>query len=406
MSVPTPIRVLIAEDDSSVRRAVEALIRSEKSLELVAAVGDAADAVEAAKREQPDVALIDVRMPGGGASAARGIRGCSPGTRVLAYTAHVDRETVLEMIEAGAIGYLLKGDSIDEIVDAIQRAAAGQAPLSAEVTGDVIKELRGQLGIHRRAETQTRLSEKRIRGAIDAEDAFSMVYQPIFSLAGPVVGAEALARFKGPPKHGPEHWFAEADEVGLRRELELAAMESGLSALPQLPGDIYLSLNASPNTLLSEAFRKLVLEHSDPKRIVIEVTEHAKIDDYDRLNAAFDRVREQGVRLAVDDAGAGFASLRHILRLAPDFIKLDRTLVDGIESDRSRQALAVGLISFAKRIDATIIAEGIEQVAEVEMLASLGVDYGQGFFLARPGPLPLPFAANAKPERSNRAVAS
>ena len=95
------------------------------------------------------------------------------------------------------------------------------------------------------------------------------------------------------------------------------------------------------------------------------------------------------MRLAVDDAGAGFASLRHILRLAPDFIKLDRTLIDGIERDRSRQALAAGLISFADKIEATIIAEGIERSAEVDALTALGVDYGQGFFIARPAPLPL-----------------
>jgi EAL domain-containing protein (putative c-di-GMP-specific phosphodiesterase class I) len=112
------------------------------------------------------------------------------------------------------------------------------------------------------------------------------------------------------------------------------------------------------------------------------------------------------VRLAVDDAGAGFASLRHILRLAPDFIKLDRTLIDGIEKDRSRQALAAGLISFAERIDATIIAEGIEQIAEVDMLTSLGVGYGQGFFLARPGPLPLPVDIALRTTRNSRAVVS
>ena len=389
MSGKPRIRVLVAEDDPSVRDALEALLRSERSLELAASVEDAPSAVEAAMREQPDVALVDVRMPGGGASAARGITSCAPGTRVLAFTAHDDRETVLQMLEAGAIGYLLKGDSIDKIVEAIHRAADGQAPLSAEIAGEVIDELLGQLNVDRQAETQTRRQVKRIRRALDEDDRLSMVFQPICSLSGRTVGAEALARFRGPPKRGPDRWFAEAGTVGLRLELELAAAKGALSALPSLPPDIYLSVNLSPETLRSPSFRKLLLENADPTRVVVEVTEHARIDDYERLNVAFDRLREVGVRLAVDDAGAGFASLRHILRLAPHFIKLDRTLIDGIEADRSRQALAAGLISFADKIEATIIAEGIERSAEVEALKELGVDYGQGFFIARPAPLPL-----------------
>ena len=389
MSGRPRLRVLVAEDDPTVRDALEALFRSERSLELAASVGDATSAVEAAMREHPDVALVDVRMPGGGASAARGIRSCSPDTRVLAFTAHDDRETVLQMLEAGAIGYLLKGDSIDEIVEAIHRASDGQAPLSAEVAGEVIDELLGQLNIGRQNETQTRRREKRVRRALEGKGRFSMVFQPICSLSGSLVGAEALARFDGPPKRGPDRWFAEAEEVGLRRELELATAKVALSALPSLPPEIYLSVNVSPKTLLSASFRKLVLENSDPTRVVVEVTEHARIDDYERLNSAFDRLREPGVRLAVDDAGAGFASLRHILRLAPDFIKLDRTLIDGIEYDRSRQALAAGLISFAEKIEATIIAEGIEHSEEVDVLTALGVGYGQGFFIAKPGPLPL-----------------
>lgn len=407
MSGKPRIRVLVAEDDPTVREALEALFRSERSLELAASVGDAPSAVEAAMREQPDVALVDVRMPGGGASAARGIRSCAPGTRVLAFTAHDDRDTVLQMLEAGASGYLLKGDSIDEIVEAIHRAADGQAPLSAEVAGEVIDELLGQINVDRQHETQTRRREKRVRRALDGKDRFSMVFQPICSLSGRMVGAEALARFQGPPKRGPDRWFAEAEEVGLGRELELATAKAALAALPSLPPEIYLSLNASPKTLLSGRFRKLVLENSDPTRVVVEVTEHARIEDYERLNSAFDRLREPGVRLAIDDAGAGFASLRHILRLAPDFIKLDRTLIDGIEYDRSRQALAAGLISFAEKIEATIIAEGIEHSAEVDVLTALGVGYGQGFFIAKPAPLPLKttrFRAGLRRRRS-RAVA-
>lgn len=388
MSRRNGIRVLLAEDDPAVREALSALIDGESTLKLVAAVGDTTAAVEAADREQPDVALVDVRMPGGGgAKAARGIKRCSPETRVLALSAYEDRATVLEMLEAGVVGYLVKGSSIDSIMDSIAQAADGQGSLSVEVTGEVIEELVGQLNVRRRAGERTRLAKARIRRALDGDDALGVVFQPICALdgSGPV-GVEALARFRGPPVRGPDVWFEEAGAVGLRVELELAAVKAALADLEQLPADLYLSVNASPETLRSAAFRKL-LSRTDGERIVVEVTEHAPIDDYKGVIGALSRIRKLGVRLAIDDAGAGFASLRHILRLDPEFIKLDRTLIDRIEGDRSRQALAAGLISFAGKIDATIIAEGIERATEVEALIGLGVSFGQGYFFAKPAPL-------------------
>jgi len=405
MSRRAPIRVLVAEDVPTVREALEGLLQVERGLELADSVGDAQGAIKAAKRERPDVALVDVRMPGGGLHAAREIRKCSPETKVIAFTAHHDRGTVLEMLEAGAVGYLLKGGTVDAIVEAIEQAAAGQSIFSVEVTGDIVETLVRQLGVQRKVLEKKERQERRIRRALDSEGVLEMVFQPICTLGGTTVGAEALARFRATPRRAPDRWFAEAENVGLGRELELAAVKAALAALPSLPPKIYLSLNVSPKTVLSAGLLKLV-KGSEPSRIVVEVTEHAPIADYKRLNTAVDALRAFGVRFAVDDAGAGFASLRHILRLAPDFIKLDRTLIDGIQSDRSRQALAAGLISFAERIDATIIAEGIEKLAELNMLASLGVGHGQGFFLARPGPLPLSAATTPLLARSKRAVAA
>jgi EAL domain-containing protein (putative c-di-GMP-specific phosphodiesterase class I)/DNA-binding NarL/FixJ family response regulator len=387
------IRVLIAEDDATARDELASLVRSQPSLELADAVGDAAQAILVSMREKPAVAVLGVRIPGGGASAARGIKRCSPNTRVLALSALDDRETVMEMLEAGADGYLVKGSSIDTILTSIERAARGQGSLSVEVTGSVIEELAGLLHARRRNEERSQRREERIRRALD-EDLLHTVYQPICTLAGSTVGAEALARFRGPPSRGPVRWFAEADEVGLLRELELAAVRAALTALPALPSHVFLSINVSPATLATPGFLRLIAG-SDGSRVVVEITEHARISDYESLREALEAVREFGTRVAIDDAGAGFASLRHILRLEPEFIKLDRTLIDGIEADRSRQALAAGLISFAEKIDATIVAEGIERSGEVEALASLGVRYGQGFFFGRPAPLPLPLLVGA-----------
>jgi EAL domain-containing protein (putative c-di-GMP-specific phosphodiesterase class I)/DNA-binding NarL/FixJ family response regulator len=387
------IRVLIAEEDADARDALATLVSAEPALELADAVGDAAQAILVSMREKPAVAVLDVHIPGGGAIAARGIKRCSPRTRVLALSAGDDRETVLEMLEAGADGYLVKGSSPETIMTSIERAARGQGSLSAEVTGGVIEELAGLLHARRRGEERSRRREERVRHALE-EDVVHAVYQPICTLAGSTVGAEALARFRGPPARGPVRWFAEADEVGLLRDLELAAVRAALVGLPELPAHLFLAINVSPSTLCTAAFLRLIAR-SDGPRLVVEITEHARIDDYDALRETLDALRDFGVRIAIDDAGAGFASLRHILRLEPEFIKLDRTLIDGIESDRSRQALAAGLISFAEKIDATIVAEGIERSAEVEKLAELGVRYGQGFFFARPAPLPLPLLVGA-----------
>jgi EAL domain-containing protein (putative c-di-GMP-specific phosphodiesterase class I)/DNA-binding NarL/FixJ family response regulator len=387
------IRVLIAEEDDIARDELATLVRAQSSLELADAVSDAAQAILVSMREKPAVAVLDVRIPGGGASAARGIKRCSPKTRVLALSAEDDRATVLEMLEAGADGFLVKGSSIDTIVTSIERAARGQGSLSVEVTGGVIEELAGLLHARRRGEERSQRREDRIRRALD-DDVLHTVFQPICTLAGSTIGAEALTRFRGPPSRGPLRWFAEADEVGLLRELELAAVRTALAALPELPEHVFLSVNISPATVATPGFLRLIAG-SDGARVVVEITEHARINDYDRLREALDGIREVGARVAIDDAGAGFASLRHILRLEPEFIKLDRTLIDGIESDRSRQALAAGLISFAEKIDATIVAEGIERPGEVEALAELGVRYGQGYFFARPAPLPLPLLVGA-----------
>lgn len=396
MTANRTIRVLVAEDEPSVRAALAALIRAEPSFELVGEVANATDAIDVAEIEQPDVAVIDVRMPGGGGAAAvRGIKRKSPETRMLAFSAADDRATVLEMLEAGVVGYLVKGSSIESIVDSVAQAAEGQGSLSVEVTGDVIEELVGQLSVRRREEDRRRVRESRVRKAIESDGALGVVFQPIYDLAaGTTVGVEALARFHIAPERPPDRWFAEAGEVGLRRELELAALDTALSHLSELPKGLFLSVNISPATLRGAPFRR-AMDSVDAKRVVVEVTEHMPVQDYDALNAALDRVRSLGVRLAIDDAGAGFASLRHILQLAPDFVKLDRTLIDDIERDRSHQALAAGLISFAQKIDATIVAEGIERNAQLRALRQLGVNCGQGFLLARPAPLPLASAANS-----------
>ncbi len=212
----------------------------------------------------------------------------------------------------------------------------------------------------------------------------SHVFQPVFDLrSGECFAVEALARFAGRPKRTPDVWFAEAHAMGDGIDLEVISARRALSYSRRLPRGVALCVNASPEAMISEELLH-VLEGSDAEHLVMELTEEARVDDYPRLSRVLDEMRLKGVRLAIDDTGAGFASLAHILKLVPDFIKLDRELTSGIDHDPVRIALATALVSFASGLGAEIIAEGIETAAELEVLCSLGIGYGQGFFLCRP----------------------
>ncbi len=228
----------------------------------------------------------------------------------------------------------------------------------------------------------------RIESAV-AGESLHMVFQPIVSLSSlQVIGVEALARFDGGPP-GPDQWFAEAAEVDLGVELELAALRIALASLPQVAPGTYLGVNVCPQLVASPALLDL-MGAGVGDRVLLEVTEHAVVEDYASLLRALGTLREAGVRLAVDDAGAGYSGLSHILRLQPDVIKLDLALTRGINVDLARQALASGLVTFARRLDAMIVAEGVETAAELRALKRLGVEAAQGYFLSRPGPLPVP----------------
>jgi EAL domain-containing protein (putative c-di-GMP-specific phosphodiesterase class I) len=229
-----------------------------------------------------------------------------------------------------------------------------------------------------------RWAVERIREVLAAGGP-DIVFQPIVDLRdGGVVGVEALARFHVEPKRGPDFWFDEAWKAGLGLELELAALVAALrSADPLLEEGLRVSVNLSPEAVVSAEFLQL-LPTVRTNLLLVEITEHAQVDDYDALAKPVGKLRELGGKLAVDDVGAGFASLQHILRLAPDEIKLDVGLTRGIDVDRARRALALGLVSFAAEFGCSVVAEGIETRQELDTLRSLGLLHGQGYFLSPP----------------------
>jgi EAL domain-containing protein (putative c-di-GMP-specific phosphodiesterase class I) len=248
----------------------------------------------------------------------------------------------------------------------------------AEIVADQLD--RGQLEGEKR-----RLEWSRIRSVLD-ENVIDVEFQPVFDLNDrKIVSLEALARFWREPMRSPSAWFAEAAEVGLGAELELVAISSALERLDDFPPDVTLALNVSPVTAIDPRFCALLLDVAD--RLVIEITEHAQVNDYDTLQSALAPLRQRGAQLAIDDVGAGFANLRHILRLAPDIVKLDLSLTQEIARDPARRALATSLVGFAEGVGASIVAEGISSDEDLSLLRALGVAYGQGFYLARPSSL-------------------
>jgi EAL domain-containing protein (putative c-di-GMP-specific phosphodiesterase class I)/DNA-binding response OmpR family regulator len=217
-----------------------------------------------------------------------------------------------------------------------------------------------------------------------SDGSFTPVFQPVVELAtGRTVGYEALTRFDDGMR--PDRRFADAGAVGLGYELEAATLTAALAAAVDLPADVWLSVNVSPGFLMDGSHLRRSLRDTN-RPMVLEITEHVAIENYEAFREA---VASLGVdlRYAVDDAGAGFSSFRHILELRPDFVKLDIGLVRDINADEVRQALVAGIVYFARRSGCRLVAEGIETTSERTMLQALGIDLGQGFLLGRPASL-------------------
>ena len=242
----------------------------------------------------------------------------------------------------------------------------------------------------RRAVTAAEITDHALAGArlrvtsVLASEGVIVAMQPIVDLgSGKLVGVEALARFCD--GRAPDLWFDEARDVGRGLDLDRLAFRRSLAQLPLLPRDCYLSVNATPEYALSGLLTTDLLQSDVPlARIVIEITEHARVSSYSDLQAVLTPLRERGVRLAVDDTGAGYASLTHVLNLRPSIIKIDRSLITNIVDDAARRSLVTALVLLAGDLCASVTGEGIESPVELQTLAALGVHCGQGYLLARP----------------------
>ena len=258
------------------------------------------------------------------------------------------------------------------------------AELIADQLDSELKRVRDRVQKHRR------ISE------VLATDQPSIVYQPILAVQTlEICGWECLARFSTTPVRSPDQWFLEAAEAGLGVELELRAIIHALKGLASVPNHTYLALNCSPQLVYSGRLGPL-LKDLPPRQLVLEITEHAAVADYVRLEQALAPLRQRGIRLSIDDTGAGYASMRHILELSPDIIKLDMSITQGVDSDFKRRALASSLIAFARETGSSVVAEGVETQQELETLRALGVHKVQGYLVGRPQPLDSALAALRK----------
>lgn len=341
---------------------------------------------------RPDVILLDLHMPHvDGFELLEVVNRYAAGEflPVLVITADTTREAVHRALQMGAHDFVTKPFDVTEVtlrVRNLLRTRRAYLELRRERT---------RLQVHldtlnvvpEDAEESWQVRRDRIEKVVTFGGP-RMVFQPLVDLRnGQVIAYEALARFDEEPIRGPDRWFAEADGVGLGRDLEVKAVRAALSHLPRLAPDQLLCVNMSPATVLSDWSADF--DSRVPwDRVVVELTEHIVIEDYGAIERALQSFRDKGVGLSVDDTGAGFASLRHILDLAPDFVKLDISLCRGIDRDPARRALVSALVAFTRETKSVLVAEGVETEEQRHTLNELGVQYGQGYLLGRPAPLP------------------
>jgi EAL domain-containing protein (putative c-di-GMP-specific phosphodiesterase class I) len=238
------------------------------------------------------------------------------------------------------------------------------------------------------ANLQQRRDAQQIHATISgviAGEHYDIVFQPIFDLQSmALISCEALCRFQGTPYRSPDKWFQNASDVSLGVELELAVLKTTLAAFPRLPNSISLSINASPEAIIGGKLSELIPRRF-AKRTIIEITEHAPVPSYADLHARLAPLKKLGVRVAVDDAGAGYSGLQHIVQLGPDIIKMDMSLTRAVDTDPARRALASAMVFYAREMGGQVVAEGIETATELSTLKLLGVDRGQGYLLGKPG---------------------
>lgn len=384
-------RILVV-DDSATNTSLLEQVLGRAGIGAVTSCNDPREVTTLMRDIRPDIVLLDLHMPHvNGFELLELISRQAAGEflPVLVVTADTTRGAVHRALEMGAHDFLTKPFDVTEValrVRNLLRTRSVYLELRRERTR--LQDHLDVLDLQSPAE-ESSWDERRARvERVIERGGPRMVFQPVTNLNdGRTLGFEALSRFDDEPYRSPDRWFAEADAVGLGREIEIQAVASALKHLGDLAPDQLLGINLSPATVLTD-WRADLGSRVIWENVIVELTEHVVIEDYQAIERSLRSIRELGTGLSVDDTGAGFASLRHILDLAPDYVKLDISLCRGIDHDPARRALASALVAFSRDVGIVLIAEGIETEDERRALSELGVQYGQGYLLGRPAPLP------------------
>ena len=380
-------RVLVI-DDNPANTALASRILTRAGLKDVRELQDSLQASVVLQEFDPDLVLLDLRMPGmDGFEVLEVIQRQAMGLYlpVIVVTADDSHESVERALALGAHDFLSKPFNATELVLRVRNLLLNR--LAYQELRRSRAWLRTRLDLFEPDLANLRVPHNEARALVSdviATGGFRIAVQPVVNMrTGELAGGEALARFPTDVLGSPAAWFAAALEVGMVTELELATFRAALACVPGRPAGTSLSVNISPSTVLAALGRPEDYD-VDWSRIVLELTEHTPVEDYPALNRALEPFRAAGVRVAVDDTGAGFASLRHILDLRPDIIKIDIAIVRGVDTDPSRSAVAAMLLLFAQEVGISVVAEGIETADERDALVELGAALGQGYLLGRP----------------------
>ena len=367
---PAPtFRVMVVDDDAVIRMSEAAILRNAGYDVVEAASGT--EALTALAAQPCDLMLLDVLMPDlDGPSVVRELQRSADLSNlpVIYVTGLDDSEFLAASLDDGVDDYVVKPAAAHELVARVRARLRGAQARSTT-----------QAAIDAQVRADRALIEETIRSG-----SHRAVFQPIVDLVtNRTVGYEALTRFDDGTR--PDLQFARARRVGLGHELELATTRRSLQESAALPSDTYVSINVSASFLVESSDLQVILRNFVDRPVVLEITEHEEIDDYDAVRMALLGLGTN-VSLAIDDVGSGYASLRHLLRLAPRIVKLDMEWTESMESEDNYVGAIVALTAMAERMGARLVTEGIETEAQLDLLRSLGVRYGQGYLLGRPVP--------------------
>jgi EAL domain-containing protein (putative c-di-GMP-specific phosphodiesterase class I) len=380
-------RVLIIDDNvANIQLLVSVLERA--GLHNIISATSGRTGLDLARNTELDLVLLDLHMPrmdGYAVLEELASTSTSKYLPILVLTADNTKESAHRALSLGARDFLTKPFDSTEVTLRVRNLLETRfLYLTLRQHNEALAdELERRLEVERTVERDSNERYERIEKMLFG-DEMSLVFQPIVDvLSREIVGMEALSRFAAEPLRSPDLWFIEASSVGLGPELEMKAVSAAVDELERLPAQSFLAVNVSPELVMSGKLESLV-ERGICERLVLELTEHVAVDDYDPIRREIAPLRDRGARVAIDDAGAGFASLRHILLLRPEIIKLDRSLTHGVDEDPVRRALAASLVSFASDVGAHLVAEGVETEGELSTLRVIGAEWVQGYHIAMP----------------------